>query len=113
MPIGAGFAIPVGPAPERRRRDGRAAVVPYPPRRPPAVPQRAQELDVADRVRALPEAVVLVDHQLAVYRHDGWWQCADTVRDVELLRSLWDRGTAPWRMWDDRRRARGLQAVPA
>ena len=24
------------------------------------------------------------------------------VRDVELLRSLWERGAAPWRMWDDR-----------
>jgi glucose-1-phosphate cytidylyltransferase len=42
------------------------------------------------------------DSQLAVYRHDGFWQCADTVRDVELLRSLWDGGDAPWRIWDDR-----------
>jgi glucose-1-phosphate cytidylyltransferase len=40
--------------------------------------------------------------ELCVYRHDGFWQCADTVRDVELLRGLWDRGEAPWRMWDDR-----------
>ena len=30
------------------------------------------------------------DGQLHVYRHDGFWQCADTVRDVELLRGLWD-----------------------
>jgi glucose-1-phosphate cytidylyltransferase len=43
------------------------------------------------------------DGELFVYRHDGFWQCADTVRDVELLRSLWDRGEAPWRVWDDRR----------
>jgi glucose-1-phosphate cytidylyltransferase len=43
------------------------------------------------------------DGQLQVYRHDGFWQCADTVRDVELLRGLWDRGEAPWRVWDDRR----------
>jgi glucose-1-phosphate cytidylyltransferase len=42
------------------------------------------------------------DGQLAVYRHDGFWQCADTVRDVELLRSLWEGGDAPWRVWDDR-----------
>jgi glucose-1-phosphate cytidylyltransferase len=40
--------------------------------------------------------------QLCVYRHGGFWQCADTVRDVELLRGLWDRGEAPWRVWDDR-----------
>ena len=43
------------------------------------------------------------DGELAVYRHDGFWQCADTIRDVELLRSLWERGEAPWRVWDDRR----------
>ena len=41
--------------------------------------------------------------QLALYHHDGFWQCADTVRDVEMLRSLWDSGSAPWRTWDDRR----------
>jgi glucose-1-phosphate cytidylyltransferase len=44
------------------------------------------------------------DGELEVYRHDGYWQCADTVRDVEHLRELWDRGEAPWRLWDDRRR---------
>jgi glucose-1-phosphate cytidylyltransferase len=43
------------------------------------------------------------DGELCVYAHDGFWQCADTVRDVDLLRGLWDSGTAPWRVWDDRR----------
>jgi glucose-1-phosphate cytidylyltransferase len=42
------------------------------------------------------------DRELMVYEHDGFWQCADTVRDVELLRGLWDAGAAPWRLWDDR-----------
>jgi glucose-1-phosphate cytidylyltransferase len=42
------------------------------------------------------------DGELQVYEHDGFWQCADTVRDVELLRKLWDSGAAPWRVWDDR-----------
>jgi glucose-1-phosphate cytidylyltransferase len=46
------------------------------------------------------------EQQLMVYEHDGFWQCADTVRDVELLRGLWDAGTAPWRLWDDRELAR-------
>jgi glucose-1-phosphate cytidylyltransferase len=45
------------------------------------------------------------DGELMVHRHDGFWQCADTVRDVELLRGLWDSGRAPWRVWDDRRGA--------
>ncbi len=42
------------------------------------------------------------DGELMVYEHGGFWQCADTVRDVELLRGLWDGGRAPWRVWDDR-----------
>lgn len=41
------------------------------------------------------------DGQLHVYPHEGFWQCADTVRDVELLRGLWDSGSPPWRVWDD------------
>ncbi len=66
---------------------------------------------VLDRISADPACVLerepleglAADGQLQVYRHDGFWQCADTVRDVELLRSLWDRDEAPWRVWDDRR----------
>jgi glucose-1-phosphate cytidylyltransferase len=42
------------------------------------------------------------DGQLKVFEHRGFWQCADTVRDVELLRALWSDGAAPWRVWDDR-----------
>jgi glucose-1-phosphate cytidylyltransferase len=37
--------------------------------------------------------------QLAAYRHDGFWQCMDTIRDKKYLQSLWDEGRAPWRMW--------------
>ena len=39
--------------------------------------------------------------QLAAYRHEGFWQCMDTMRDVELLELLWNKGDAPWRVWDD------------
>src|SRR4029078_1519709 len=45
------------------------------------------------------------DGELMVYQHDGFWQCADTVRDVQLLRALWDSGRAAWRICDDRRPA--------
>ena len=33
------------------------------------------------------------------YRHDGFWQPMDTMRDVELLEGLWAGGKAPWRVW--------------
>jgi len=34
--------------------------------------------------------------QLAAYRHEGFWQCMDTLRDVRLLNELWAAGRAPW-----------------
>lgn len=37
------------------------------------------------------------DGQLVAYRHEGFWQCMDTLRDVRLLERLWSEGTAPWR----------------
>jgi glucose-1-phosphate cytidylyltransferase len=37
--------------------------------------------------------------QLAAYKHDSFWQCMDTLRDVTLLNELWDSGKPPWRLW--------------
>ena len=34
--------------------------------------------------------------QLMAYKHDGFWQCMDTKRDLDLLESLWIKG-APWK----------------
>lgn len=39
------------------------------------------------------------DRQLMAYRHDGFWQCMDTVRDKNLLENLWQSGRAPWKIW--------------
>lgn len=38
--------------------------------------------------------------QLAAYRHDRFWQCMDTLRDVRLLESLWQDNKAPWKVWE-------------
>lgn len=37
------------------------------------------------------------DGQLAAYRHEGFWQCMDTVRDKTLLEEVWASGKAPWK----------------
>jgi len=37
------------------------------------------------------------DNQLMAYRHTSFWQCMDTVRDRNLLESLWQSGNAPWK----------------
>jgi glucose-1-phosphate cytidylyltransferase len=39
------------------------------------------------------------DDQLRAYRHRGFWQPMDTLRDRQHLESLWDSGTAPWKVW--------------
>lgn len=41
------------------------------------------------------------DRQLNAYRHSGFWQCMDTVRERELLERLWASGKAPWKVWDN------------
>ena len=39
------------------------------------------------------------DQELVAYRHNDFWQCMDTLRDVRLLESLWKTGKAPWKVW--------------
>ena len=41
------------------------------------------------------------DGQLVAYRHVGFWQCMDTLRDVRLLESIWATDKAPWKVWTD------------
>jgi glucose-1-phosphate cytidylyltransferase len=38
--------------------------------------------------------------QLAAYRHEGFWQCMDTLRDKKYLENLWQEGKAPWKVWE-------------
>ncbi len=37
--------------------------------------------------------------QLRAYRHEGFWQPMDTLRDRNQLESLWASGSPPWRVW--------------
>lgn len=39
------------------------------------------------------------DGELAAYRHEGYWQAMDTLRDRLTLQALWDEGAPPWRTW--------------
>ena len=39
------------------------------------------------------------DGQLVAYRHEGFWQCMDTLRELKYLESLWDSGAPPWKIW--------------
>jgi glucose-1-phosphate cytidylyltransferase len=39
------------------------------------------------------------DGQMMAYRHDGFWQAMDTMRDRNYLEGLWEKGEAPWKLW--------------
>ena len=39
------------------------------------------------------------DGQLRAYRHEGFWQCMDTLRDLVSLEEQWSTGNAPWKIW--------------
>ena len=40
------------------------------------------------------------DGELVAYKHKGFWQCMDTLRDRTLLESLWAENKAEWKVWD-------------
>jgi glucose-1-phosphate cytidylyltransferase len=40
------------------------------------------------------------DEQLMVFRHHGFWQPMDTLREKQLLESLWASGRVPWKIWN-------------
>ena len=35
-------------------------------------------------------------NELMAFKHEGFWQCMDTMRDKQLLEKLWNKGDAPW-----------------
>lgn len=37
--------------------------------------------------------------KLVAYKHHGFWKPMDTIRDKQILESLWKEGNAPWRLW--------------
>jgi glucose-1-phosphate cytidylyltransferase len=46
-----------------------------------------------------PMEHLAADGQLYAYKHEGFWQCMDTVRDLRYLESLWESGNPPWKTW--------------
>ena len=41
------------------------------------------------------------ENQLVAFKHKGFWQCMDTIRDKNKLEELWNTGNAPWKVWED------------
>ncbi|MES2597058.1 MAG: glucose-1-phosphate cytidylyltransferase [Verrucomicrobiota bacterium] len=37
--------------------------------------------------------------QLRAWKHQGFWQCMDNIREMEMLNQMWSSGKAPWKIW--------------
>ncbi len=48
----------------------------------------------AEPLRNLSES-----NELSAWRHDGFWQPMDTLREKQMLETLWSGGDAPWKVW--------------
>ena len=48
---------------------------------------------------AEPLAGLAKDGQLSAFKHDGFWQPMDTLREKNYLNELWNAGKAPWKLW--------------
>jgi glucose-1-phosphate cytidylyltransferase len=46
-----------------------------------------------------PLESLAADGQLSAYKHFGFWQPMDTLRDKQHLENLWERDEAPWKLW--------------
>jgi glucose-1-phosphate cytidylyltransferase len=46
-----------------------------------------------------PMERLMGEGQLMAYRHEGYWQPMDTLREKNLLEALWQSGRAPWKVW--------------
>ena len=47
-----------------------------------------------------PLTSLAADGELVAFKHDGFWQPMDTLRDKNMLNDLWDSGRAPWKVWE-------------
>jgi len=47
-----------------------------------------------------PLETIAAEDQLKAFKHEGFWQCMDTLRDKEILEKLWINNNAPWKVWE-------------
>ena len=51
------------------------------------------------------------ENQLVAFKHDGFWQPMDTLREKNLLCDLWKKGTAPWKVTNSKKNIISLKKV--
>jgi glucose-1-phosphate cytidylyltransferase len=46
-----------------------------------------------------PLTELVKKREVCVYKHEGFWQCMDTLREMQQLEKMWTTGQAPWKIW--------------
>lgn len=39
------------------------------------------------------------ENQLSIFKHDGFWFCVDTYKELEDINKMWNKGKIPWKVW--------------
>lgn len=60
---------------------------------------------------AAPMQKLVAESEVAAWRHEGFWQPMDTLREKTLLEDLWEKDKAPWKVWDAAHMARLSKAA--
>ncbi|MEA1938280.1 MAG: glucose-1-phosphate cytidylyltransferase [Pseudomonadota bacterium] len=52
-----------------------------------------------DQWEAAPMRRLVENNELNAFRHNGFWQAMDTLREKNMLDEMWKKGRAPWKVW--------------
>lgn len=65
-------------------------------------PEIFQSMRSGEELVGEPFRRLIADGKLVAWRHDGFWTSMDTFKDRQRLQELYDRGRAPWEVWNGR-----------
>lgn len=82
---------------EKKKRDGNRINVGYMVLEPEIFDYIEGDATVFEKE---PLVRLAKERQISAFKHDGYWQCMDTKREMDKLNQLWTEGQAPWKIWD-------------
>jgi len=53
----------------------------------------------SDSFEGGPVIKLASEGELIAYKHKGFWQAMDTLREKNILEDMWNNGKAPWKVW--------------
>ena len=63
-------------------------------------PEIFRHMEPGEELVVEPFRRLMTERKLVAYRHDGFWVSMDTFKDRQRLQELYDRGGAPWEVWN-------------